>query len=89
MLKTEDYKRELEIIFEKIKQHSDTADIRGSDVGSFIFAKKSHRAIEIYQSENDVIVEFWEDEEQKSESEVHSYKTATEMAITWLKHYEK
>lgn len=89
MLKAEEYRKKLQSLLEEIKSSSDVSEIRESDVGSFIFAKKANRAIEIYQSKNNVIVELWENEEQKSEIEVGSYAEATKLVIDWVNNYEK
>lgn len=90
MLKTEEYGIKLLEVLKKIEDYFDTTEIRGSDVASFIFAEKGIQAIEIYQSENAVIVEFWENEAQILENEVDSYEKATEIVIDWIKiNYEK
>lgn len=74
----------------KIDDYFDTTEIRGSDVADFIFAEKGIQAIEIYQSENGVIVEFWKNEDQILENEVDTYEKATEIVIDWIKsNYEK
>ena len=71
MLKTEKYRVKLEEVLKNFTSRFDVAEIRGSDVGSFIFAKKGNRAVEIYQSEDSIIVELWENEEQQSEEVTH------------------
>ena len=89
MLKAEEYRKKLQSVLEEIRNNFDVAEIRGSDVGSFIFAEKGNRAIEIYQSENNVLVELWENEEQKSENEIGAYGEAARLVIDWANHYEK
>ncbi len=82
MLEGADYKKKLQETLEEIKDYFDFFDIRGSDVSCFIFAKKDNFAIEIYQGENSVIVEFWEDENLPPfEKEVNSYEKAGDLVI--------
>jgi hypothetical protein len=85
MLQTNEYQLKLEKSLKEIKSHFDFAEIRESGVASFIFAEKENRAVEIYQSENAAIVEFWENEQQQTEKEVNSYEEATKLAVEWIK----
>ncbi|MDQ3373983.1 MAG: hypothetical protein M3521_08875 [Acidobacteriota bacterium] len=71
----------------KIISLFDVAEIHGSDVCSFIFAEKENCAIEIYQSKDAVLVEFWENGKQQTEIEVDSYEKATKLVIDWIKEY--
>ena len=84
MLQTNEYLLKLEKSLKKFKSHFDFAEIRESGAASFIFAEKENRAIEIYQSENAVIVEFWENEKQQTEKVVNSYDEATKLAVNWI-----
>jgi hypothetical protein len=85
MLQTNEYINKLQVVLKEIKEYFDIAVIRESGVASYIFAKNENRAIEIYQSENAAIVEFWENENQQTEKEVSSYEEATKLAINWMK----
>ncbi len=85
MLETEECITKLEEVLKQIESRFHVAGIRGGDVSSFIFAEKENRAIEIYQSKNAVIIEFWENEEQLTEKEVDSYEKATKLIIDWIK----
>lgn len=83
------YNKELNDISNKIKKYFDFSVVRGNGVSSFVFAEKGKRAIEIYQSENSVIVEFWENKESTSLStEVHSFEEAADLAIKLVSKYE-
>jgi hypothetical protein len=81
MRQEKEYREKLEEVLKQIKNYFETAEIRGNDVGSFIFAEKKNRAVEIYQSKDGVIAEFWENEEQKTEKELNSYEKATILVI--------
>ncbi len=85
MLKTEEYRNKLEEVLKEIKDYFDLAEIGGNDISSFVFAKKENRAVEIYQSESAVIVEFWENEEEQSEIEIDSYEEARKLVVEWIK----
>jgi hypothetical protein len=90
MLQEKEYREKLKKLLKQIEGHFNIAEVRGNNVGSFIFAKKENRAIEIYQSEDAVIVEFWENEEQKTEKEIDSYSQAAKLVIDWInKNHEK
>lgn len=83
MPETEDYRKKLEEVLGEIKGLFERSEIRGTGIGSFIFAEKENRAIEVYHSPAGVIVEFWEDEEQRSEKEVDSFERSVKLIVDW------
>ena len=85
MLEAAEYKDNLQNVLTEIKKHFDSAEIRGDDVASFVFAEKGNRAVEIYQSEASIVVEFWENEDQKSKIKANSYEKNIKLAIEWVK----
>lgn len=85
MLSAEQYNAKLQFVLKEIKSLFDFAEVRGSDVSSFIYAEKQNRAVEVYQSDGSVIVEFWENGEQLKEKEVSSYEKAAEIIADWMK----
>jgi|GEM_PF-5613585 len=85
MLEETEYKKKLEETLLKINEYFDFSDIRGNGVGSFIFAKKTKKTVEIYQSENSVIIELWENEDSDStEMEVGSYQEVVDLVTEWI-----
>lgn len=84
MLSAEQYNAKLQLVLKEIKSLFDLAEIRGNDVASFIYAEKQNRAVEVYQSDGSVIIEFWENDEQLKEKEASSYEKAAEIISDWM-----
>jgi hypothetical protein len=85
MLTAEQYRAKLELVLKEIRNFFDVAEIRGNEAGSFIYAEKQKRAVELYQSGKNLIIEFWENEELLEEKEVYSHDKAAEAIIDWMK----
>lgn len=85
MLTAAQYRAKLELVLKEIKSLFDIAEIRGSEDAAFIYAEKQKRAVEVYQSEKNIIVEFWENEELLEEREVYSYDKAADVIIERMK----
>ncbi len=84
MFTTEQSRAKLELVLKEIKSLFDIAEIRGSEDAAFIYAEKQKRAVEVYQSDHHVIVEFWENEELLTEKEVNSYEKAAKLIVDWM-----
>ena len=88
MLQVEEYIEKLNEVLRQIKNYFDVAKMHESGVASFIFCEKGIRSIEIYQSEDSIVIEFWMNEELQTEKEVNSYEKAAKLAVEWVNKYE-
>lgn len=84
MLTAEQQRAKLEMVLREIRSRFDIAEIRGGEDSGYIYAEKQKLAVEVYQAEHNVMVEFWENEELLAEKEVNSYEKAAKLIVDWI-----
>ncbi len=83
---TDEYRRELEKVAEKLKGSASLVNIRGDGIAQFIFAANAARSLEISQSDEGVWIECWEGhaETPNREMTVSTFDEAIIAAVSWL-----
>ncbi len=84
-MKSTIYRTELENIAQSIADLAET-EIRGSGLGSFVYAHTTERAIELSKTEHGVWVEFWQTglEPPERDQTFESYDAAASEIRDWF-----
>lgn len=94
MLKAKPYIEKLNEVLTKLKPKFDEIRVCENDLKSFVNGKKDDLEVEIYQSENLILVDLWKgddefDNEELEEKEVDNYEEAVNLVVYWVNKNDK